>query len=63
VSQNYKVGDAVVIVDDDPDIIGAGITGTVVEIDVECAAGLGMVVSTAEIGVIRGSYDCFARVQ
>ena len=59
---NYRVGEKVVIADDS-DLIGAGIAGTVREIGVACAGGMGMIVDTQEFGQIKGSYDCFARVQ
>jgi len=62
-NHNFKVGDMVVVVDD-PDLdCFPGITGKVTAIGVDTSMGPGLIFETAEWGPLKGSYDCFARVQ
>lgn len=58
----FKVGDTVVVVDDS-DVPFSGVVGTVVEVGVETMGGTGLIFESAEFGRMKGSYDCFARVQ
>lgn len=58
----FKVGDTVVVVDDS-DVPFSGVVGTVVEVGVETMGGPGLMFESAEFGKMKGSYDCFARVQ
>jgi len=58
----FKVGDTVVVVDDS-DVPFSGIVGTVVEVGVETMGGPGLMFESSEFGKMKGSYDCFTRVQ
>ena len=59
----FKVGDMVFVVDDPDLAFFPGITGKVVKIGVETSMGPGLIFETSEFGELKGSYDCFARVQ
>ncbi len=60
---DFKVGDTVVVVDDPDLAFFPGTTGKVVKTGVQTAMGPGLIFETAEFGQLKGSYDCFARVQ
>ena len=59
----FKVGETVVVVDNPDLAFFQGATGKVVRLDVETSMGPRLVFETLEFGELRGSYDCFARIQ
>lgn len=59
----FKVGEMVVVSDDQDNAPFCGVTGKVFEVGVSTAGGEGLIFDTVDYGLMKGCYDMFERVQ
>ena len=62
-SEKFKVGETVVVSEDQDHAPFCGIVGKVVQIGVQTMGGEGLIFDAPDFGLLKGSYEMFERLQ